>query len=70
MIEHHRTTTVTPKYQQQHTLPQGHLVWPSGKTPVTPNSGFTSRPLERAEDGMLRDNFEQVQSCGHPSPFR
>ena len=33
-------------------------------TPVTPNS-FS----QRAENGMLPENFEHVQSYGRPSPF-
>ena len=36
--------------------------------PVTPNS-FSLRPSERAENGMLPENFEEVQISGRPSLF-
>ena len=38
-------------------------------TPVTPNS-FSQDLSERAENGMLPENVEQVQSSGRPSLLR
>ena len=40
-----------------------------GNTPVTPLS-FLLHPSEGAENVMLPEDFEQVQSSGRPSSFR
>ena len=44
------------------------LVYQTTYTPVTPNS-FSIRPPEQAENGMLPEDFGQVESPGRPSLF-
>ena len=61
-----------PYTHHQFNTSQINQEWPMrwrSYNPVTPNP-FSLRPSERAENGMLPEGFEWVQSSGRPSPLR